>query len=84
MRHQVAHIARLAETLTHALVAVVPFSRCPVLPLHGWEQRDNIVSIETTAGDLEIADPDDVARYERWAKLLTDAAVTDHIENLVT
>jgi hypothetical protein len=28
--------------------------------LHGWEQRDNIVSIETTAGDLEIADPAEV------------------------
>ena len=84
MRHQVAHIARLAESLTHARVAVVPLSRCPILPLHGWEQRDNIISIETTAGDLEIADPDDVTRYERWAKLLTDAAVTDHIEDLVT
>ena len=83
MQHQVQHIARLAASLTHAHVAVVPLSRCPVLPMHGWEQRDNIISIETTAGDLEIADPDDVSRYERWAKLLTDAAIQDGIEDLV-
>ena len=44
---------------------------------------DHIVSIETTAGDLEIADPDEVDQYRRWADLLTDAAVTDHIENLI-
>jgi hypothetical protein len=83
MQHQVEHVARLARSLTHARVGVVPLSRCPILPLNGWEQRDNIVSIETTAGDLEIADPDEVAQYERWADLLTDAAVSDHIEDLV-
>jgi hypothetical protein len=64
-------------------VGVVPLSRCPILPLHGWEQRDNIVSIETTTGDLEIADPDEVAQYERWADLLADAAVYTHLEDLV-
>ena len=84
MQHQVQHVARLAQSLTHARVGVVPLSRCPILPLHGWEQRDNIISIETTAGDLEIADPDEVAQYERWASLLTDAAVSEHIEQLVT
>jgi hypothetical protein len=83
MQHQIQHIARLAGSLTHARVGVVPLSRCPILPLHGWEQRDNIVSIETTAGDLEIADPAEVAQYERWADLLADAAVYDHIEDLV-
>ena len=63
IQHQAQHVARLATSLTHARVAVVPLSRCPILPLHGWEQRDHIVSIETTAGDLEIADPDEVAQY---------------------
>lgn len=58
-------------------------ARCPILPLNGWEQRDNIISIETTAGDIEIADPDELAQYERWASLLTDAAVSDDIEDLV-
>ena len=84
MQHQIEHVARLARTLTHARVGVVPLSRCPILPLNGWEQRDNIVSIETTAGDLEIADPDEVTQYERWANLLTDAAVSENIEDLVT
>jgi hypothetical protein len=73
----------LRASLTHARVGVVPLSRCPILPLHGWEQRDNIVSIETTAGDFEIADPAEVTQYERWADLLADAAVCDHIEDLV-
>ena len=83
MHDQVQHVDRLARSLTHARIGVVPLSRCPILPLHGWEQRDNIVSIETTAGDLEIADPDEVAQYERWADLLTDAAVTEHIDDLI-
>jgi hypothetical protein len=83
MQHQVEHVARLARSLTHARVGVVPLSRCPILPLNGWEQRDNIVSIETTAGDIEIADPAEVAQYERWADLLADAAMYDHIEDLV-
>jgi len=83
MQHQIDHVARLARSLTHARVGVVPLSRCPILPLNGWEQRDNIISIETTAGDIEIADPDELAQYERWASLLTDAAVSDDIEGLI-
>jgi hypothetical protein len=74
MKGQVGYIARLAATITRARIGVIPFQRCPILPLHGWEQRDNMVSIETTAGDLEIADPAEVAQYERWGALLTDAA----------
>lgn len=74
MERQRNHIAHLASTVTRAKIGVVPFDRCPILPLHGWEQRDEIVSIETTAGDLEIADPTEVAQYERWAHLLSAAA----------
>ena len=44
---------RLATSLTHARVGVIPHSRCPSLPPRGWEQRDNILSNETTAGDLK-------------------------------
>jgi hypothetical protein len=76
MERQRAHIAHLASTVTRARIGVIPFDRCPILPLHGWEQRDNIVSIETTAGDLEIADPAELAQYERWATLLMAAADT--------
>jgi len=77
MRRQIEHINNLAATLTHARVGVIPFDRCPILPLHGWEQRDSIISIETTAGDLEIADPSEVEQYERWSQLLIDAANFD-------
>ena len=77
MRRQIEHINNLAATLTHARVGVIPFDRCPILPLHGWEQRDSIISIETTAGDLEIADPSEVEQYERWSRLLIDAANFD-------
>jgi hypothetical protein len=74
MERQRAHIVNLAETLTHARIGVIPFDRCPILPLHGWEQRDNIISIETTAGDLEIADPTELEQYGRWGHLLAEAA----------
>lgn len=84
MRHQVEHVARLARSLTHARVGVVPLSQCPILPLNGWEQRSHIVSIETTAGDIETADPDEIAQYERWTSLLSDAAITDGLDQLVS
>lgn len=39
--------------------------------------RDDVVTIETTAGDLDIADPDEVSQYERWGELLQKHATTD-------
>jgi transcriptional regulator with XRE-family HTH domain len=75
MRDQVAHIGRLMGSTPHAFVGVVRFDTCPVLPLHGWELRDDIVTIETTAGDLEVADPAEVAQYEHWGHLLKASAV---------
>jgi hypothetical protein len=75
MRHQLHHIGRLATTLTHATVGIVPFVAFPVLAQHGWDQRDNIVTLETTAGDLEIADPIEVAQYQTWSSLLLDSAL---------
>jgi hypothetical protein len=74
MREQVRHLGRLIETARHAFIGVIGFDTCPVLPLHGWEIRDEIVSIETTAGDLEVADPEEVAQYQRWADLLRNSA----------
>ncbi len=76
MRDQLRHIARLAETSQHATIGVLPFDRFPVLIQHGWDQRDQIITLETAAGDLEIADPAEVDQYERWAKLLTEQALT--------
>lgn len=75
MRAQIEHIARLATT-THATIGIVPLQSFPVLVQHGWDQRDRIVTLETSAGDLEIADPVEVARYERWTQLLLEHALT--------
>ena len=76
MNEQLEHIARLATTASHAKIGIVPFRSFPVLIQHGWDQRDQIVTLETTAGDLEIADPIEVAQYERWAGIQLKAAKT--------
>lgn len=75
MRMQLEHIAGLA-TRAKATIGVIPLDEFPVLVGHGWMQRDRVVTIETTAGDLEIADPVEVAQYERWAGTLTSVALT--------
>ncbi len=75
MRAQIDHIANLATT-TQATIGIVPFESFPVLVQHGWDQRDRIVTLETSAGDLEIADPVEVARYEHWTQLLLEHALT--------
>jgi hypothetical protein len=75
MRDQRLHIARLAAATQHATIGVIPFEHFPVLIQHGWDQRDQIITLETTAGDLEIADPTEVAQYEGWAKSLTGCAL---------
>jgi transcriptional regulator with XRE-family HTH domain len=77
MRAQREHIARLAETLATATIGIVPFSvQAPIATLHGWALIDDLVTIETEEGDLEIADPEQVERYRRHTQLLLDAAVT--------
>lgn len=75
MRAQLEHIAGLA-TSAKATVGVIPLSEFPVVVGHGWYQRDQVVTVETAAGDLEIADPVEVAQYERWAEVLTSVALT--------
>lgn len=47
-----------------------------MLIAQAWDQRDHVVTIETTTGDLEIADPVEVAQYERGAEALTKVALT--------
>jgi transcriptional regulator with XRE-family HTH domain len=75
MRMQLEHLAGLA-TRAKATIGIVPLDQFPVLVGHGWDQRDQVVTIETTAGDLEIADPIEVAQYERWADALTSVSLT--------
>lgn len=75
MRTQLEHLAGLA-TRAKATIGIVPLNQFPVLVGHGWAHRDQVVTIETTAGDLEIADPIEVAQYERRAEALTSVALT--------
>jgi hypothetical protein len=77
MHAQREHIARLAETLTTATIAIVPFTaKAPIATLNGWGLTDDLASIETDAGELEIADPDHVKRYWHYTRLLLDSAAT--------
>jgi transcriptional regulator with XRE-family HTH domain len=77
MRAQREHIARLAETLTTATIAIVPFNApAPIASLHGWALIDDIATIETDAGNLEIADPQHVARYWHHTRLLLEIAAS--------
>jgi transcriptional regulator with XRE-family HTH domain len=77
MHAQREHIARLAETLTTATVAVVPFAApAPIATLNGWVLTDDLATIETDAGNLEIADPEHVRRYWHHTQLLLEAAAT--------
>ncbi|MGH3326271.1 MAG: helix-turn-helix domain-containing protein [Streptomycetales bacterium] len=77
MREQLDHIARLAQTLTTATIGIVPFTaQAPITSLSGYAMYDDLVTIETLGGDLDIADPAEVARYHRYTKLLLDVAVT--------
>lgn len=77
MVNQMEHIARLAGSLTTTTIAIVPFSApAPIASLSGYSIRDDMVTIETFGGNLEIADPVEVARYEHYTRLLRDAALT--------
>ena len=77
MHAQRDHIARLAETLTTATIGIVPFTgQAAIATLHGWSLIDDLATIETDAGNLEIADPQHVERYWQHTRLLLDTAVT--------
>jgi transcriptional regulator with XRE-family HTH domain len=77
MQAQREHIARLAETLTTATVGIVPFSaQAPIATLNGWSLTDDLATIETDSGNLEIADPQHVQRYWHHTQLLLDTAAT--------
>jgi transcriptional regulator with XRE-family HTH domain len=77
MHAQRQHIARLAETLTTATIGILPFTaQAAIATLHGWSLTDDLATIETDAGNLEIADPEHVQRYWHHTQLLLDTAAT--------
>jgi transcriptional regulator with XRE-family HTH domain len=76
-RDQLLHLADVAEAVTTATIGIVPFTaRLPVVTLHGWVVRDQVVTIEHADGDVTIAAPSDVARYVEWTRQLLDIALT--------
>jgi hypothetical protein len=48
----------------------------PVFPLSGFRLYDALVIVESIVGEQQLAEADDVARYEKYLELLRDAAST--------
>ena len=47
----------------------------PIFPLSGFRLNDDLVIVESIVGE-QLAEPDDVARYEKYLELLREAAST--------
>jgi hypothetical protein len=45
-------------------------------PLSGFRLYDDLVIVESIVGEQQLAEADDVARYEKYLELLRDAAST--------
>ena len=61
--------------LTTVEIGLIPFPAMPIIPLSGFELRDDVVSIETLTGEQRISDPDEVAVYLRALDVLHDSAL---------
>jgi hypothetical protein len=48
----------------------------PVFPLSGFRLYDDLVIVESIVGEQQLAEADDVVRYEKYLELLRDAAST--------
>ena len=76
LRGQLFHLAELATLPGHTF-GVIPFSSpCPAMP-SGFSFYDrDLVQLESSAGVLEITDPEPVVRYARWLERLVAVAMT--------
>ena len=58
-------------------LGIIPFEAAvPVFPLSGFRLYDDLVIVESIVGEQQLAEPDDVARYEKYLELLREAAST--------
>jgi Domain of unknown function (DUF5753) len=58
-------------------LGIIPFEAAvPVSPLSGFRLYDDLVIVESIVGEQQLAEPDDVARYEKYLELLREAAST--------
>jgi transcriptional regulator with XRE-family HTH domain len=65
-------------------LGIVPFEAAvPIFPLSGFRLYDDLVIVESIVGEQQLAEPDDVARYEKYLELLRAAASTGHEAVLV-
>lgn len=56
-------------------LSVIPFDAAvPVWPLSGFRLYDDLVIVESIDGENQLAEADDVARYEKYLELLREAA----------
>jgi transcriptional regulator with XRE-family HTH domain len=65
-------------------LGIVPFeAEVPIFPLSGFRLYDDLVVVESIVGEQQLAEPDDVARYEKYLELLREAATTGREAALV-
>jgi len=58
-------------------LGIIPFEvTVPVFPLSGFRLYDALVIVESIVGEQQLAEADDVARYEKYLELLRKAART--------
>jgi hypothetical protein len=58
-------------------LGIIPFEAAvPVFPLSGFRLYDDPVIVESIVGEQQLAEADDVARYEKYLELLREAANT--------
>jgi transcriptional regulator with XRE-family HTH domain len=67
-------------------LGIIPFNAAvPIFPLGGFRLHDDLVFVESIVGEQQLAEADDVVRYEKYMELLREAAVTgDEARRLIT
>ncbi len=58
-------------------LGIIPFEAAvPVFPLSRFRLYDDLVIVESIVGEQQLAEADDIARYEKYLELLRDVAST--------
>jgi hypothetical protein len=58
-------------------LGIIPFEAAvPVFPLSGFRLYDDLVIVESIVGEQQLAESDDVTRYEKYLELLGESAST--------
>ena len=67
-------------------LGIIPFGAAvPIFPLGGFRLHDDLVFVESIIGEHQLAEADDVMRYEKYMGLLRESAVTgDEARRLIT